>query len=68
MSDVIAINRVRRMAVTDDDVLLHFAAMLDRDGDETDDEAEAVVAIAQHPDGTWWTIDLSAFGSDNGVH
>lgn len=55
------------MAVTDDDVILWFDMMLDADGDETDDIDEALVAIAQHPDGKWWTIDLTAF--ENGeVH
>lgn len=61
MSDVVAINRARRMAVTDDDVILWFDMMLDVDGDETDDIDEALVAIARHPDGKWWTIDLMAF-------
>lgn len=49
------------MAVTDDDVILWFDMMLDVDGDETDDIDEALVAIARHPDGKWWTIDLMAF-------
>ena len=61
MTDVVAINRARRMALTDDDAVLRLEILLDEDGDETDDIDDALVAIAQHPNGKWWAIDLTAF-------
>jgi|GEM_PF-4645175 len=33
-------------------------SMLDIDGDETDDPEFAIVAVAHHPVGFWFTLDL----------
>lgn len=66
--DVVSINRGKRLALTDDDAVVRFALMLDCNGDETEDVDEALVAIAQHPNGRWLVIDLTAFEATGTVH
>lgn len=66
--DVVSINRGKRLALTDDDAVLRFVLMLDRDGDETEDVDEALVAIVQHPNGRWLVIDLTAFEVTGTIH
>ncbi len=59
--EVIAINRSEACAVLDTGHIVHFSVMLDRDGDETDDVAEALVAVAPLPDGRFVVIDFSDY-------
>lgn len=59
--EVIAINRSEACAVLNTGHIVHFSVMLDRDGDETDDVADAMVAIAPLPGGCWAVIDFSQF-------
>lgn len=59
--EVIAINRSEACAVLSTGHVIHFSVMLDCDGDETDDVADAMVAVAPLPDGRWAVIDFSEF-------
>jgi len=58
---VTAINRSEACAILDTGQIVHFAIMLDRDGDETDDVLECVCAVAPLPNGDWVVIDFSEF-------
>jgi hypothetical protein len=58
---VTAICRRDACAVLDTGEIVHFATMLDIDGNETDDPAECAVAVAPLPDGNWVVIDFSEF-------
>lgn len=59
--EVIAINRSEACAILDTGHIIHFSVMLDREGDETNDVTETVVAVAPLPDGRWAVIDFSKF-------
>lgn len=59
--EVIAINRSEACAILDTGQIIHFATMLDRYGDETDDVEDAFCAVAPLPDGRWAVIDFSKF-------
>lgn len=59
--EVIAINRSEACAVLNTGHIANFSVMLDRDGDETDDVAEALVAVVPLPDGRFVVIDFSEF-------
>lgn len=58
---VVAINRTDATAILDCGTIIHFATMLDLDGNETDDVSECVCAVAPLPDGRWAVIDFSKF-------
>jgi hypothetical protein len=58
---VIAISRSEAIAVLDDGTTAQFSNMFDRDGDETEDVAEAVTAVVRMPDGMWEVLDLQEF-------
>lgn len=62
MLEVQAVNLPGRMALLTDGQQLHITNLIDDDGDDTDDEADAVCAVAG-PDslGQWWSIDLRQF-------
>ena len=59
--EVTAICRRDALAILDTGEIIHFATMLDIDGNETDDTAECVCAVAPLPDGRWVVIDFSEF-------
>lgn len=61
MVDVFAINVAQRIAVMDDDSVVHLETLLDVDGEETDDTEAARSAVGQLPDGSWLAIDLTQF-------
>jgi hypothetical protein len=61
MSEVVAINRSDRVALTDDGAVIEWDQMFDIDGDDTDDPALALVATAELPDGRWTVIVLAEF-------
>lgn len=50
-----------RCAVLEDGRVCKFQEMYDANGDETDDTAVAVRAIAPHPDGPWIVLHLEEF-------
>ena len=56
-----AISRTRRIAILEDGAVIPLGALIDRDGDETDEAELAVIALAALPDGRWIVIDLAAF-------
>lgn len=58
---VTAINRSEACAILDTGQIVHFAVMLDIDGNETDDVSECVCAVAPLPNGDWAVIDFSEF-------
>lgn len=58
---IMAINRKREIAMTENGVQLKMQNFVDRFGDDIDDAFEAVSAIAQLPDGRWIVIDLEEF-------
>lgn len=58
---VTAINRSDGSAILDTGQIVHFSVMLDVDGNETDDIADCVVAVAPLPNGDWAVIDFSEF-------
>lgn len=59
--EVIAINRSEACAILSTGQIVHFATMLDIEGNETDDVSECVCAVAPLPDGRWAVIDFSQF-------
>lgn len=59
--EVIAINRSEACAILDTGHVVHFATMLDIDGNETDDVSECVCAVAPLPNGDFAVIDFSEF-------
>ena len=62
MTDIVSVNRTARLALTDSGDLCPITGFLDEDGDETEDPAQAVVAVGQLPaDGPWFTVDLREF-------
>jgi hypothetical protein len=61
MSEVIAVNLETLTYITDDGEKGDIVQLLDWEGDETDDPAEARSAIARRPQSGWWAIDLSCF-------
>lgn len=61
--EVIAINRSECCAILDTGHIVHFATMLNIEGDETDEVTECVCAVAPLPDGNWAVIDFSQFES-----
>lgn len=60
---VVAINRTGAAAILDCGTIIHFATMLDIDGNETDDVSECVCAVAPLPNGYFAVIDFSEFES-----
>jgi hypothetical protein len=58
---VVAINRTDATAILDCGTIIHFATMLDIEGNETDDVSECVCAVAPLPNGDWCVIDFSEF-------
>lgn len=61
MMQIVAINKSEGCAILDNGTFIHFALILDHDGEETDDASEAVVAVAPLPNGEWVVIDFSEF-------
>jgi hypothetical protein len=61
MSEITAVNRSARLAVTDTGEVCEITNMFDRDGDETERSDEAVSAVAALPSGQWAAIDLTQF-------
>lgn len=51
-----------RYAALDDGTVFTITNLLDSDGDETDDEDDAVAAVGQLPNGLWVSFDLRDFG------
>lgn len=60
MSDVTAVNWSRRLALMSDGGTAALETLLDTDGDETDDPASAVVAVAPYA-GRWFVVELADF-------
>jgi len=60
LPEAVAISRSQRLALFDDDVLRPFANMIDRDGDEIDNSAEAILVVVQVLD-KWVVLDLREF-------
>jgi LDH2 family malate/lactate/ureidoglycolate dehydrogenase len=58
---VYAVNVAKRAAYLDTGEQCPITKLLDFEGDETDNPAEAVAAIAPLRSGTWITIDLTQF-------
>lgn len=56
-----AVNVLARAALTNDDRLCTITNMFDDRGEETNDPTEAVAAVAQLDDETWFSIDLRQF-------
>ena len=56
-----AVNVESGIALDAEGRALVIASMFDADGDETEDPEAAVAVVAQHPNGSWWAIDLRAF-------
>lgn len=61
--DVYAVSLESMIAITHQDIILDIDTLFDDHGHETDDHEQAVIAIARHPNGKWWKIDLTQFGS-----
>lgn len=59
--DVSAINLHERLALLDNGQTAPIVTLLDDDGDETDETAEAVVAVAGSDLHGWWSILLSDY-------
>lgn len=62
---VIAVNRARRIALLDDDRTIPMTGFVGADGEETEDPADAVAAVAGplHIDGVefWCSLDLTMY-------
>lgn len=58
---VAAISKDEQCAVLEDGRICKFTDMYDVDGLETDDVAEAVTAIAKHPEGAWIVLHFRDF-------
>ena len=58
--EIVAINRSRRIAMTDDGTFLPFVKMYSN-GEETDNEKEAITAIVQMPSREWYVITLTNY-------
>jgi hypothetical protein len=61
MVDVVAVNRGQRFVLTDRGDVCPITNMFDAFGDETDDPAEAVTAVAELDADHWLAIDLTQF-------
>jgi len=61
MADVVAVNRALGFVLTDDGDVCPITNMFDAFGDETDDPAEAVAAVAELDADHWLAIDLTQF-------
>ncbi|MES0071929.1 hypothetical protein [Mesorhizobium sp. M0058] len=61
MTDAFAVNLKRRIAVMDDDSVVHLETLLDASGDETEEAGDARSAVGQLADGSWIAIDLTQF-------
>lgn len=64
---ITAINLDQRIALLEDGSTIPLETLLDDEGDETDDIADAVVAVAPLPNGKWVTIAFSAFKKEGGA-
>lgn len=62
----VALNRHERKIFYDDGVCRPFVNMFDRDGDETDDPAEAVAVVVMIDEHHWNAIDLRMFDETGG--
>ena len=59
--DITAINVKDRKALASDDTLCTITQLFDLDGDETEDEETALVAVIRYNDDNWFTVKLSDF-------
>lgn len=57
--DIIAVNRTKAVALTDDGDMWPITTWLDEDGEACDEE-DAVIAVARGPD-CWVVVNLLAF-------
>ena len=56
MVDVVAINRKRRLAITDDDRLVPITNLIDSSGEETDDVDEAITGVVRVSEHVWVVV------------
>jgi len=61
MTEITAVNRTDRLALTDGGEVCPIVTFLDEDGDEVDNPELAVVAIGQLPDKRWFSVDMRAY-------
>jgi|JI8StandDraft_1071087.scaffolds.fasta_scaffold323891_2 hypothetical protein len=62
--NIIAINVHARLALASDDTECEITTLFDADGEETDDEDEAVAAVIRYADNSWFSIELSDYSED----
>jgi hypothetical protein len=60
---VTAIKRSEACAILDTGQMVHFATMIDVDGNETEDVSECAFAVVPLPDGRWEVIAFSDFNN-----
>lgn len=58
---IVAVNVPSRLALTDTDRICEITNLYNEDGEETDDEDEAVTAVARLDDHNWFAIDLADY-------
>lgn len=58
---VLAVNRGQRVAYRDDDVIGDFDTLYDADGEETDDEDEAVTVLVKWRTGGFTPLQLADY-------
>lgn len=61
-------NRAAGLLLLDTDETVEIDTMFGGDGQETDDPAEAVTAVAPLKDGSWISVDLTQFESVGALH
>ncbi len=60
----VAVNRKGQYFRLDDDSKLPFCAMMDANGEDTEDPDACVIALFQLPNGRFSGVDLRLFGDD----
>lgn len=58
---IVAVNVPNRLALTDTDRICEITNLYNEDGEETDDEDEAVTAVARLDDRNWFAIELADY-------
>lgn len=59
--EIVAVNRAKRLALTDRGEVCPLTNLFDAYGDETDDPIEAIAAVAKLDADHWFSIDLTQY-------
>jgi len=58
--NVVAVNRFNKIALMSDGTTIPISGFMDEEGEECDPD-DAVTCWGQHPNESWWAIDLREF-------